>query len=782
MPIAGRGSKTLATNLIVPSDAAPGEHEVTVNYPDGTSETRKVAVDPDQGRRSVRQNQPVGAPPDPGRVGQVAADAPSQGEGSPSAKSTKPAAVATPTSPAPHATDTPSAGGSGGGASTQATATMPVGVPGGTVIGPLAWNGAYFNNTSFSGSPALRRSEGDDIDFYWLQAPGPGVNSDFFSVRWARSLYFEDGEYEFTVVHDDGVRLLIDGDEVLESWYNTPPVIQSTTEDMTAGNHVVTVEYYHATFDATAELDIEEVTDPGPEPTTPPTATQTSAPPAATATATDEPDPATATATRTSTPVPPTATRTPTPVPATPTDTPEPAPPTDTPEPGVPTDTPQPGVPTNTPTATRTSTPVPPTATRTSTSTPVIATSTPTPTTVAPAPTPSAPTATRTPTSTPTRTPTPVAPTATRTPTSTPTRTPTPLPPTATPTTGAGGTRDKFQQPFASTSIWNMPIGSGAQYASATLPSLTYGAFPEEIVIINRPNLPLQSIALNTADWSGGSRCASQGSTGVSLPVPMDFLIPDVNGAHGGTPNHTSGIIDASGRFYFESQPLTHCSGQPYTSHYFYDYSSASGIQGQDIYGDGRLGSQGGSHLSGVGGTVRSGEWTRGRTLGFIPHAVKFVLPTSSVSLGSGPGCNVSGCRWPAISSDNGNNPGYSGSNSQMKMGSLLAISPSFNCASLLTEPGRIYCRTVQLYGGYVVDTTDFRAAYIPVEYGPDGDVEVEFQQQFGYAFEQSSTTHNWSRDLQTVWSNMQVITNSGSSSVGGGGAPLVPLAPPIGN
>jgi hypothetical protein len=330
-----------------------------------------------------------------------------------------------------------------------------------------------------------------------------------------------------------------------------------------------------------------------------------------------------------------------------------------------------------------------------------------------------------------------------------------------------------------------MPLGSGAQHAPAGLPSLTYGAFPEEIVIIQRPTLPLQPIMLNTADWSGASRCASQGSTGVSLPVPLgSFTIPDSNGAHGGTPNHPSGILDAAG-FFFESQPLTRCVNQPYTTHYWFDYSGAPGVQGQSIRGDGRLGSQGGSHLSGVGGTIRVGEFTRARATGIIPHALKFVVPTSAVSSGAGPGCAVTGCRWPAISSDCGNTAcGYSSGNQQMKMGSLLAVPPSFNCAALASEPGRIYCRTLQNYGGYVVDTSSFRAAYIPIEYGPDGDVEVEFAQQFGHAFEQprnpGGAAQGWSNDLAAVFANLMAVTNATQATPKGGGVPVAPLVPPL--
>ena len=43
------------------------------------------------------------------------------------------------------------------------------------------------------------------IDFEWADgSPDPRINADYFSARWTRTLYFDEGDYEFQIFHDDG--------------------------------------------------------------------------------------------------------------------------------------------------------------------------------------------------------------------------------------------------------------------------------------------------------------------------------------------------------------------------------------------------------------------------------------------------------------------------------------------------------------------------------------------------------------------------------------------------
>ena len=267
------------------------------------------------------------------------------------------------------------------------------------------WQGQYWSNRSLSGRPLFSRND-RAIDFNWGSgSPAPGFPASDFSVRWSRQVNFEEGNYRFYARADDGIRVYLDDNLVLDEWRPNDGQTTYTFDRQLSGRHTLVVEYYEWAGAALAKFWWERLAStptptftatltptPTPTDTATPTPTQT-ATPTATPTATSE------TATLTHTP-----TDTPTST-ATPTDTPtSTATPTDTPETATPTHTP-----TDTPTATTTATP---------THTP---TDTPTPT-ATPTDTPETPTATHTATSTPTATDTPTStPTATHTPTLTPT-------------------------------------------------------------------------------------------------------------------------------------------------------------------------------------------------------------------------------------------------------------------------------------------------------------------------------------------------------------------------
>lgn len=164
---------------------------------------------------------------------------------------TEPGPTATPTetvtpTPTPTETATPMA-------TPTATPTVtPTPVPIPSVF--LGWKGEYFNNTDLSGTPAAVRDD-PSINFDWGQGyPLPGVGVDNFSVRWTRDLDLDEGLYRFTLRVDDGVRLWIDGELLVDRWHpasDTYEVIVPLSE----GRHQVRVEYFEATGEARAILE-----------------------------------------------------------------------------------------------------------------------------------------------------------------------------------------------------------------------------------------------------------------------------------------------------------------------------------------------------------------------------------------------------------------------------------------------------------------------------------------------------------------------------------------------
>ncbi len=79
--------------------------------------------------------------------------------------------------------------------------------------------GEYFNNITFAGTPAVTRLD-KDINFQWtLSAPADEINHDFYSARWTGTLRApRTGRYRIGLDGDDGYRLYLDGQLVIDNW------------------------------------------------------------------------------------------------------------------------------------------------------------------------------------------------------------------------------------------------------------------------------------------------------------------------------------------------------------------------------------------------------------------------------------------------------------------------------------------------------------------------------------------------------------------------------------
>lgn len=118
------------------------------------------------------------------------------------------------------------------------------------------WKGEYFNDIYLQGPPLLVRND-VQVNFNWgLDSPDPKVPADNFSVRWTRRLNFEAGDYIFQARTSDGVRIYLDNILVLNEWRDTEgyPTYASRFNNLGAGPHTVTVEYYERGGIAYAEV------------------------------------------------------------------------------------------------------------------------------------------------------------------------------------------------------------------------------------------------------------------------------------------------------------------------------------------------------------------------------------------------------------------------------------------------------------------------------------------------------------------------------------------------
>ena len=116
--------------------------------------------------------------------------------------------------------------------------------------------GRYFNNMILGGSPVLTRTE--SIDFNWSSgSPGPGVNSNGFSVRWSGTVQAPaTGTYVFQTNADDGVRLWVNGALVIDRWTNSSARNDNSAPINLVGGqrYAITMEYYENGGQAVARL------------------------------------------------------------------------------------------------------------------------------------------------------------------------------------------------------------------------------------------------------------------------------------------------------------------------------------------------------------------------------------------------------------------------------------------------------------------------------------------------------------------------------------------------
>ncbi|MBK8051246.1 MAG: LysM peptidoglycan-binding domain-containing protein [Anaerolineales bacterium] len=109
-----------------------------------------------------------------------------------------------------------------------------------------AWTGEYFGNRDLIPPPVYTRQDGA-IAFDWgLHGPGGGVPPTNFSVRWSKTEPFDGGTYRFWATVDDGVRIWVDGQLVLDYWRVGPATSVQCDHYLSPGVHTIKVEYFQA--------------------------------------------------------------------------------------------------------------------------------------------------------------------------------------------------------------------------------------------------------------------------------------------------------------------------------------------------------------------------------------------------------------------------------------------------------------------------------------------------------------------------------------------------------
>jgi hypothetical protein len=135
-----------------------------------------------------------------------------------------------------------------------------VAAPGTTVTG--GWKAGYYANRDLRGTPALARHD-MAIDFDWENgSPASALPVDGFSARWTGATRFDQAIYRFHVVVDDGARLWVDGNLLIDAW--ATGTSREFTQDigLTRGDHSLRLEYFEERGLATVRLFWEKVREP----------------------------------------------------------------------------------------------------------------------------------------------------------------------------------------------------------------------------------------------------------------------------------------------------------------------------------------------------------------------------------------------------------------------------------------------------------------------------------------------------------------------------------------
>jgi hypothetical protein len=90
------------------------------------------------------------------------------------------------------------------------------------------------------------------------------VPVNLFSARWTRTKTYAAGTYRFSVTGDDGIRVLVDGTQVVNGWFRQGPTTYTADVPLSEGDHTVVVEYFEHTGGAVAKFSESRLGDPPP--------------------------------------------------------------------------------------------------------------------------------------------------------------------------------------------------------------------------------------------------------------------------------------------------------------------------------------------------------------------------------------------------------------------------------------------------------------------------------------------------------------------------------------
>jgi len=105
------------------------------------------------------------------------------------------------------------------------------------------WQAAYWPNDSLTGAATLYQAENEIYHDWGSGGPGASFPTDNFSARWVRNVEFSAGTYRFYALSDDGMRVFLNGQKIIDDWGPHAQQLTYVDKTLTAGRYYIQVEY-----------------------------------------------------------------------------------------------------------------------------------------------------------------------------------------------------------------------------------------------------------------------------------------------------------------------------------------------------------------------------------------------------------------------------------------------------------------------------------------------------------------------------------------------------------
>lgn len=117
------------------------------------------------------------------------------------------------------------------------------------------WQANYWNNMNLEGVPNVVRHESVLSHDWGNGSPHPAIGVDHFSARWICTTYTPPGRYRFVATSDDGIRVYLDDELLIDRWNDHAEHVDSIERYLPGHHHTIRVDYYENDGVAVARLD-----------------------------------------------------------------------------------------------------------------------------------------------------------------------------------------------------------------------------------------------------------------------------------------------------------------------------------------------------------------------------------------------------------------------------------------------------------------------------------------------------------------------------------------------